>query len=286
LDRPAQLRPFRADRGFALLIVLWMLVLIAFITTHVTAAGRTEVRIATNLAANAVAQAAADGAIFEAIFNLSAPRPDQRWKVEGGVHELQIGESRVTLRVDDEAGRINPSLASAALLAGLLRAVGSAPDQAADLAAAIAEWVGSAQVHRKPDELLAEYRAAGLDYGPPESPLESIDELGRVRGISAELLGALRPHLTLFGPAEPDPASASADPVVAAAIASAANDTVRTGTGPPTAAIDANGGIVTARILATARGPGNAEVRRTAIVQVGPVSATGYSLLAWENGIE
>ena len=61
---PAQQRAFRADRGFALLIVLWMLVLIAFITMHVTVAGRTEVRIAANLTANAAAQAAADGAIF------------------------------------------------------------------------------------------------------------------------------------------------------------------------------------------------------------------------------
>ena len=51
------------SRGFALLIVLWTLVLIAFVVAQVTAAGRTEIRIAGNLAANAAAQAAADGAI-------------------------------------------------------------------------------------------------------------------------------------------------------------------------------------------------------------------------------
>jgi general secretion pathway protein K len=278
--RSARQRGFRADRGFALLIVLWMLVLIGFITIHVTAAGRTEVRIAANLAANAAAQAAADGAIFEAIFNLAAAPPDQRWMPDGGAHELQIGKSRVTLRVDDEAGHINPNLASAALLEGLLRAVGNPPDKAADLAAAITEWVGSAQVNRKPDELLAEYRAAGLDYGPPASPLESIDELGRVRGVSAQLLDALRPHLTLFGAAEPDPASA--DPVVAAAIASAEGGTLPASSAAPGAAADPNGRIVTARILATARGPGNAEATRSAIVRTGPFGPLGYSLLAWE----
>src|SRR5438874_4375573 len=117
--------PARGQRGFALLIVLWTLVLIAFIVAHVTAAGRTEIRIAGNLAANAAAQAAADGAIYQAIFKLSEPRPDQRWVADSGVHELRIGESRIALRIEDEAGRINPNLASAALLAALLQAVGN-----------------------------------------------------------------------------------------------------------------------------------------------------------------
>jgi general secretion pathway protein K len=60
--------PSPADRrrngGFALIIVLWTLVLIDFIVAHLTPSGRTEIRIANNLVANAVAQAAGDGAIF------------------------------------------------------------------------------------------------------------------------------------------------------------------------------------------------------------------------------
>ncbi len=53
----------RRSGGFALLIVLWTLVLVAFLVLHLTASGRTEIRIADNLVANAVAGAAADGAI-------------------------------------------------------------------------------------------------------------------------------------------------------------------------------------------------------------------------------
>src|SRR6202035_5218561 len=117
---PAQQRIFRADRGFALLIVLWMLVLIAFITIHVPVAGPTEVRIAANLAANAAAQAAADGAIYQAIFQLSDPAPDHHWSPDGSTHALVIGKSHIILRIEDEAGRINPNLASAELLQGLL----------------------------------------------------------------------------------------------------------------------------------------------------------------------
>ncbi len=93
----------RHNDGFALIIVLWTLVLIAFIVSHVTASGRTEIRIANNLIANAVAQAAADGAIFDVIFNQSDPRPNERWPVDGRVREVVIGHSRVTLRLEDEA---------------------------------------------------------------------------------------------------------------------------------------------------------------------------------------
>src|SRR5438128_6184829 len=221
----------RRYRGFALLIVLWTLVLIAFIVAHVTATGRSEVRIAANLAANAAAQAAADGAIYQAIFNLSNPQPDRRWALDGGAHQLRVGDSVVTVTIEDEAGRINPNLASVALLEGMLRAAGDDSETAGDLAGAITEWVGTAKVLRPPDQLTAEYRTAGLDYAPPGAPLESLDELGRVRGIPAGLLDALRPHLTLFGPAEPN--AAAADAVVAIAIAPANKTTAASRAEPP-----------------------------------------------------
>ncbi len=213
--------PFAASGrsgGFALIIVLWTLVLIAFIVAHVTASGRTEIRIAGNLVANAVAEAAADGAIAEAVFNLLDPKPDRRWPIGGTARELAVGTDRVMVRLEDEATWINPSVASPMLLEALLRAAGSDPESAHHLAAAIGEWVGSAPAGRPQNALLEEYRAAGLDYGPPGAPLETLDELGRVLGMTPAVLAAIRPHLTLFGP--PEPNLASADPVVAAALSS------------------------------------------------------------------
>lgn len=287
--------PQMTQRGFALLIVLWMLVLISFIIAHVTTSGRNELRIAGNLEANAMAQSAADGAIYQAIFKLADPRQGQRWSADGTSHIVQIGASRIAVRVEDENGFINPNLASAALLQGLLRAVGVQPEKAADLAEAIAEWVGSAKVRRTPEELLAEYQAAGLDYAPPVAPprsaddlgsitpLESIDELGRVRGINAQLVAALRPHLTLLGRAWPN--GDSTDPVVAAAVQFALN-TAAAGTGPVPELTRANSEFITARIYATAQGPGNSEVGRAAIVRIGTFAARGYSLLAWGTGAE
>ncbi|MBV8504344.1 MAG: hypothetical protein JOZ11_00785, partial [Alphaproteobacteria bacterium] len=108
---PPRAAEWGRNAGFALIIVLWTLVLIGFIVAHMTASGRTEVRIAGNLVANSAAQAAADGAIFEAIFNLSDPQPDQRWPADGTPRRVAVGNSQVILRVEDEAFWINPSTA-------------------------------------------------------------------------------------------------------------------------------------------------------------------------------
>lgn len=268
----------RRSGGFALLIVLWTLVLIAFIVAHLTASGRTEMRIAGNLVGNAAAAASADGGIAAAIFNLSNPQPDQRWPLDRAEHRLTIGNSQVVVRVEDEAARINPNSASPAILEALLRVVGNDRESAARLAAAIGEWVGSAPSPQPQAALLADYRAAGLDYGPPGEPLESLDELGLVRGMTPALLTLLRPHLTLFGPPEPNPADA--DPVVAAALAQIPRSA------PAPAAAVASADVATVRIVADALGPGNARVRRVAVVRAGATSPQGYTVLAWGNDVD
>ena len=275
--QPASRGSLRRRAGFALLIVLWTLVLISFLVLHLTASGRTEIRIADNLVDNAVATAAADGAISQAIFNLSDPRPDQRWPLDGTPHLLTIGHSRVAVRLEDEAARVNPNLASPALMEALLRAVGSDPDNARRLAAAIADWVGSAPSPRPQEALFGDYRAAGLNYGPPGAPFETMDELGRVLGMAPELLARLRPHLTLYGPGEPT--SAGSDPVVAAALAATIPKLAQVSSpvGPPP------GDLLTARIVAVALGPGSAHVTRTAIVRIGSALPQGYLVLAWDG---
>lgn len=279
LRRAARPGSLRRSSGFALLIVLWTLVLIAFLVLHLTANGRTEIRIADNLVDNAVTSAAADGGITAAIFNLSSPQPDQRWPLDGSVHVLSIGHCQVAVRLMNEAARINPNLASPALIEALLTVVGSDPETARRLAAAVADWVGSSETPQPQAALLADYRAAGLDYGPPGSPLESLDELSRVIGMTPQLLALLRPHLTLYGPAVPDPGGG--DPVVAAAVArlSQANPIA-----PAAAPGDDN--TLTVRIIAAARGPGNARITRIAVVRVGATLPGGYVALAWGNRVD
>jgi len=263
--------------------VLWTLVLIAFVAGHLAGSGRSEAQVAANLMANATAEAAADGAVNEAIFNILDPRPDRRWALDGTAHELTIGDARIVVRLADDNGRINPNRASPALVEALIEASGSDAETARGLANAIAEWVGTATVFRPDSDIVADYRAAGLDYAPPGRAAETIDELGRIVGMTPAVLAAIRPHLTLFGPAVPD--VARADPTVEAALTLLAKRSAGSGQ-PDRPAIVPYQQRQTARITATAYGPRDAVLTRTAVVEVGAGLPRGYVVLAWQDGVD
>jgi general secretion pathway protein K len=101
-----------------------------------------------------------------------------------------------------------------------------------------------------------------------------------VRGMTGALFRALQPHLTLFGPADPN--ATAADPVVAAALVLSGALSSAGVAAPPPANPNASSEII-ARIHAAAEGPGNARVRRMAIIRIGGREPAGYRPLAWGN---
>jgi general secretion pathway protein K len=199
------------DRGFALLIVLWSVVFLAFLMGQILGGGRTAIDLAANLRAAAQIRAADDGAINAALFHLLATKTEH-WPADGTPHDVTIGSQVITVRLANLTGLVNPNLASATLLAGLMRAVGEAGPQADAVAQAIVAWRSPATSPQAQTELLNSYRAAGKLYGPPATTFTELDELTHVLGMTPDLYQALKPHLSLFQPGAPDPKAA--DPLV------------------------------------------------------------------------
>jgi general secretion pathway protein K len=262
------------QRGFALLIVLWTMVLLALLVTQLTAAGRVETRIAANLRSGAAAEAAADGAAYEALFRLLDGSP-RHWNMDGAVHRIRIPNGVVAVQIQNEAGKVNPNAASAALLAALLRNLGADPERAAAVAAAITNWRTS---DLQPQLLVAgaaQYRAAGREYGPPGAPFQSLDELGLVLGMTPELLAGLVPHLSIYQ--QGSPAVAAADPVVLQAIAETGgvdDDTLDAG--------DTSAAPVVS-ITADARAADGAAFIRHTVIRIQPAAdGRPYQILAWD----
>jgi general secretion pathway protein K len=275
---PARAAPPRKPgerRGFALLIVLWTLVLLSLLVTHLTATGRSEARIASNYAANAQAEADADGVVFEAAFHTI----NGDWIADGQPHTLQLGHGVAQVTLYSESGKINPNIASVELLASLLRVLGVEPSQANSLASAIADWREPGELARPAGAKSAQYRAAGLDYGPPNAPFESLDEIGRVLGMTPELLAAMRPHLTLFQYGDPDPSVA--DPVVLQALKQVQQ--IPGQTGQPGFPSGLNAGLQTVTVVAEARSDSGGLFTRRAVLRIGPAFERGYQILAWEG---
>jgi general secretion pathway protein K len=258
------------ERGFALLIVLWSLVLIGLLITQVLATGRTATMLAYNLRAAAAARAGADGAINEAVFHVLSYGPNH-WAADGSPHVLDDGGLTITVRVQSLDGRINPNLASTGLLAGLFQAVGAAPGQAATLANAIIAWRSPAATKNQMQARLAAYKRAGLRYGPPGQGFADISELSDVIGMPPALLTAALPHMSLYQSGDPDPADADAQVRRALALAGQSGST---GNG-----YDGTSPVVS--IDAEAAGPGHLAVHRRAIVSLpGADAAVPFQFLS------
>ncbi len=261
------------ERGFALLVVLWSLVLIALVLTQLLAAGRTGMQVALNMRGAAMERAAADGGIAEAVFHLLGH--GGAWTADGVDHELALGAVVVTLRVRSLGGTINPDLASTALLAGLFTAAGLSSQQAQTLAGAVIAWRSPAATQTETDARLAAYRAAGLAYGPPGRPFEDIAELGSVMGMTPSLLSALMPQLSLSQSGDPD--AALAGPIVRQALRLSGQ------AGAEEGVYEGNFPVVS--IEAEARGPGRSMVRRRAIVSLaGDQARIPYRILSLTDG--
>jgi general secretion pathway protein K len=255
---------------------LWTLVLLALIVTHIIASGRGEARIAANLRANAAAEALADGAIYEGIFRL-VDTSGAHWEADGAVHRLSFKDAVVTARIMPLEGKVNPNIASVQLLTALLEVTGTAAGNADILARAIADWRGRDHRESPLAQRLVPYRMAGLDYGPPGAPFESLDEIAQVLGMSPAVLSAMKPHLSLYQSGAPNPRLA--DPTVAQALrhvpASVSSSLSADPSGP------APGQIQTVSIEAGVATVEGARFTRHAVVRVGPVFPRGYLVLAW-----
>lgn len=263
---------YRRERGFALLIVLWSVVLLTLLATGIAGAGRADVRLAANLRGAAVAETAADGAVFAAAFHLLDPAT--RWAADNRPRELQVPGARIVLRIENEAGKINPNTAAPELLQALLVQAGADSQAATRMADAIADWRFPAAAPRPNGAKAPQYRQAGLEYGPPDAPFESLTELRLVLGMTPALLARLLPSLTVLTDAEPDPLVAGAAVLRAIRLA--------TGVEPPRSGQSPPPRTVTVTAAATTEG-GSRFVRRAAI-RLGTTPREPLAgILAWET---
>ena len=263
----------RREGGFALLLVLWTVALLAVLGTQLTASGRSEALLARNIRAAAVTQAAADGAVFTAVFHALDSSP-AHWPPDGALHRLSGPGTVTEVRIANEAGKVNPNGAPAELLAALMHRLGADTRTATAVSLAILDW-RFADAQRVGGAKTETYRAADRSYGPPSAPFQTLEELGLVLGMTPELLRLLLPHLTLFHEGPPNPAVA--DPMVRDAMRDAGGGAPE----PDAGAVEENVVAIEAR----AAGPDGSGFVRRAVVRLGQrANGSLYQVLTWDAG--
>jgi general secretion pathway protein K len=237
----------------------------------VLATGRQQTQVAGNLRTAATLEAAAHGAVQQAIFGL-LDGSTGHWNADGVARTLRIGTAIVEVRVDNEADKVNPGVASPALLQALLQQVGADSVTASVVAGSIVEWrLGSGTAGRR-NATFQRYQGAGQGYAPSGEPIANVDELGAVIGMTPDLLARLRPHLTIF--TDGDPGANTRDPVVARALAAAGEFNVN--------ASEIGEDVVS--ITADARGPDHGRFTLHVVVRTNDrPEGRRYEILAFEQ---
>lgn len=235
--------------------------LLSLLISAIAASGSLRARQAGAFQRNARLEALADGGIDEAMFHLldtSTGPQGGHWFANGTEHRIRQADVTLSIRMINDAGKVNPNRAPAVVLVALLQAVGVDQRAAVTIAGNIVAW-------RFPGNVVADYRGAGRDYVPPGAPFESLSELGLVLGMTPQVLAALSPHLSLYHEGDPD--ISAADPVVRRAL-------LGIGGGDPDAALPADANpaqrdesVVT--VIVEAQDGGGHRFARRAIVVTG-----------------
>ena len=199
VDTPSR-RP-ASDGGFILIPVLLVFALLSLVALTMSQGASQDIRVAALNKRRAEAQALADGVVILTIRRvvngkLQSPN-DQALKKDGTPLQCVVGGSAVTITVYDAAGLIDLNTSSLDLLERLLTGVGVDIGRASRLAAAIVDFRDYDDVPLPGGAETAEYRAAGLSYGPKNAPFDTVDELEQVLGITPELMAKIRPLVTV-----------------------------------------------------------------------------------------
>jgi general secretion pathway protein K len=185
------------DSGFALLIVLWALLLLSILAGGYLLEARAARTVAATAVSQARARALADAAINRSIMALLNPRDPLRLPLDGSLHEIRLLDHRIALRWESEAGKVDLNAAPAGLLTSVLQGQGLSEEEAAGLAKQIVVWRSPSRGPAR-EAATALYREAGRSYGPRFGPFRSIGELRLVVGVNDALQTLITPLITVW----------------------------------------------------------------------------------------
>lgn len=197
-------------RGVALMLVLWLVVVLGTVAIGVAASVRGEATVVANLRARSAARYAAESGVAvarERLLSLLVATPDATERARAfqnldrrfdDLTEAAIGPARFGVAVADLNSRLDLNHAEPATLRNFLLQF-SAEREASAVAAAIEDWRDEDGLVRPGGAEAGEYERAGSPFEPSDAPLERLEELRRVRGISDSLAHRIAPFVTVDG---------------------------------------------------------------------------------------
>jgi general secretion pathway protein K len=199
-----------AEKGVALVAVLWVVALLSMMAAIFAAETRTETDLARNLVENAKAEALADAGVYRAIAMLLDPDQTRVPRVGGTPSRWSVASGEVLVSIQDEGGKVDLNAAPDDLLQALFVAIGVAPGGAAALVSKIRDFTDRDHSRRPNGAEDEDYRLAGAGHDAKDAPFDSVAELEQVLGMTHELFARVEPFVTVYsGTPDVNPLTAS-----------------------------------------------------------------------------
>lgn len=204
------------QRGIALVLVLWALLLLIIVTGSFSLMARMDRLEANVLLSGTQARMSAGAAINLAVLALRDPEDLTRMRADGRVYATELDGVKVEVSAIDERGKLDINATDELTLANLFTGNGLEPDQAEVLAAAVMDWRDEDELERVNGAEEEAYLAAGLEMGPANRSFIMTEELLQVIGMDYEFYRKLEPGITVYSlVGEPDPAFAPVQALMA-----------------------------------------------------------------------
>jgi len=200
-----------SHQGVILMIVLWLLFLISFLTIQYSKSVRQQAKLGINLKGKILGYYMAQSAVLYAqkalgiSQELTEPTEEfDLWQPDGVFHPVDLGNG-ITLKVGVEAEteKLDLNAATSDQILNLLLALDIPEDIASVIADSIMDWRDEDKIVRVNGAEDEYYQEAGCNYTPANGPFRSLEELLLVRGISYELFWerpGLWHYFTIYNP--------------------------------------------------------------------------------------
>jgi general secretion pathway protein K len=190
----------RREHGFALILVIWVLALLALLAAEVAADSRSAAVVSRNRLDLAQLQASADAGITLAVMGVLNPVIAARWQADGRVYDGQYAGRRLAITVADEGGKIDVNTASKELIAGLLNEFGVDRKQQALITQAMLDRRAQFVAAATPVPLSNTGRIFGQSHviNLANLAFADVSELRLLPGMTRPLYTRLEPEVTVY----------------------------------------------------------------------------------------
>jgi general secretion pathway protein K len=268
--------PAHRQRGIALVVALWLVMLLTIIGSSHARNVRIETRLAHNQLGIAKARALAEAGINRAIMELFVSNVSERWSFDGTVNEFELDSGRIRASIRSATGLIDLNTVESVLLENVLTQLGVKDGTRQKLTDAVLDWRDKDNLRHLHGAEDRDYRHAGLEWGARDGPFAAVDELRYVLGMTNEVFVQLAPYLTVF----------SGHSGVDLKYAPPWLLTVLGGTDEEPGEVDAGNDLSPTSVYhinAWATSAGGSQASMEVVIGVSPASEVPYMILSWRE---